>query len=141
MKINIPLFLASAAYLFFLGSCEKAVDDESQIKTIAIRNCTPVTQNEFPVICFDSLLTESRCPNGVACPTSGFAAVKLSMKNGSGQIQVFSLSTLGGTHWPTPPNDTTINGYNIKLVNVFPYPDILALPHPDSYKIEVQITP
>jgi hypothetical protein len=140
MKKYISVFLASSICLIFTEGCKKADEKESQNKTIAIRNCIPVTQTEFPVICFDSL-NDSRCPSGVNCPTSGLAIVKLSMKNGAGLVQVFSLSTLAGTHPPIPPNDTSINGYHIKLVNVFPYPDILALPNPDSYKIEVQITP
>jgi hypothetical protein len=137
MKKNAILILLGVSYLFFSYSCKKVDNNQYQNKTIGIKNCNSISQVQFPVICFDSLITESRCPKGVACPFIGFAAVKLSIKNGAGLMQSFSLSTLSGAY---SPNDTTINGYNIKLVNVFPYPDVLALPNPDSYKVEVQIT-
>lgn len=140
MKKNIFLVVSGLVYLIGTESCSKVNSKEPQNKIIKIRSCASITETEYPVICYDSLITESRCPIGVACPTIGFAVVKLSFKNGAGLTQSFSLSTLAGAQLPMPPNDTTINGFNVKLVNVLPYPDILALPHPDSYKVEVQIT-
>jgi hypothetical protein len=140
IKKNTFLIVSGLVYLIGYESCSKVSSSEHENKIVNVRSCTSITETEFPVICFDSLITESRCPNGVACPWIGYASVKLSIKNGTGVTQSFSLSTLAGAHPPTPPNDTTINGYSVKLMNVFPYPDILALPHPDAFKVELQIT-
>jgi hypothetical protein len=112
--------------IFF--SCKKETTEQTE-KATAVTNefsvnlgscisATNVANTNFK-ICYDSLISESRCPSDVVCVWAGVALVKLSFMQNNITVP-FKLSTLGGSYFS--PKDTTINGVNIKLVNVLPYP-------------------
>lgn len=132
---NLLAFITLAS----LYSCTKS-DTAQQQKGIFSGGCSTITGAGGPMICFDSLITDSRCPNSpsVQCVWEGYAAVWLSIKTPSGISTQFSLSTLNRTLWPIPPNDTLINGYHIKLVNVYPGPQ-LNPPTATKYSVELEI--
>ena len=136
MKKNILLLVAALVCLFVFENCNKTKSNMPQNFIVELGSCNVINQVGTPVICFDSLITDCRCPEDVMCPWAGYAAVKLSMKYNNGSVQKFSLSTLPHTQFP--PNDTTLNGYHIRLVNVFPYPNT-AIPQPDKYRVELQV--
>jgi len=137
-KLHSVTLLAVALVLSFY-SCEKTEDTVSQTRTIEKGGCISITGNAFPSICFDSLITDSRCPADAVCVWAGFAAVRLSIKNDAGIIQQFTLATQGFSNLPIPANDTTINGYHIKVVDVTPYP-ILSAPSQEPKKVKLEIT-
>ena len=128
----LAIFCLTAIY-----SCKKTTNSIlSSNKTIELGGCVAVTGGSLPIVCFESIITDSRCPIGEECIWAGYAAVKLSIKNDAGITQHFSLSTLLYPNYPIPPNDTTISGYHVKLVNLLPYP---GMPSGTS-KVELQIT-
>ncbi len=105
-------------------SCKKTstTKEENKIKSgnIPLYTCSFFSTNANPnfSICYDSLITDSRCPSNVVCVWAGVAIVKLSLTQNNSFVS-FKLSSMGGNYFP--PRDTTINGINIKLVDVTPY--------------------
>jgi hypothetical protein len=113
----------------FLFACKKTdnavTESPEQTATIPINTCNAFTNNTNYSICFDSLISDSRCPidPNILCVWAGVAIVKLSLTQNNSLI-TFKLSTAGGAHFP--PKDTTINGVNIKLLDVQPYPKFIG---------------
>ena len=106
-----------------LISCDKPVEEiVYHFPVIEINHCGDTLINGQTVqICFDSVISDSRCPANANCVWQGESTVKLSMHM-AGVQQSFKLSTLNSP--PTFNNDTTISGYKIKLLSVFPYPGL-----------------
>ncbi len=104
-------------------SCKKTsnaiIANNLQSATIPINTCNFFSTNTNFSICYDSLLRDSRCREPVLCIWKGEVAVKLLFKQNN-NIITFKLgdspNIIGN-----PPNDTTINGVHIKLVDVLPY--------------------
>lgn len=88
--------------------------------------------SEKVYLCFESLLAESRCPVYADCVWQGFALAKFTFKEGGHQHEV-KLSTI--TMQGIPSKDTTISGYNIRLLDISPYPG--NAPVPVSAKVEI----
>lgn len=73
-----------------------------------------------PYICFDSLITDSRCPKDVECIWAGTAQIKVSFhESGNTHRFIMSLQNFPAMGYP---NDTTINGYRVQFVGLLPYP-------------------
>ncbi|MEI9955240.1 MAG: hypothetical protein WDM90_02800 [Ferruginibacter sp.] len=133
--LNLLAFITLAS----LYSCTKSNTAQQQ-KGIFLGGCNSIIGAAGPMICFDSLITDSRCPNSpsIQCVWEGYAAVKLSIKTPSGISTQFSLSTLRRKLSPIPPNDTLINGYHIKLLNLYPDSQINP-PAATKYSVELEI--
>ena len=119
------MYLLSFLAITTIAFCSCKKEDNiviDQNKTIALGNCAFVTAFETPMICFDSLITDSRCPVNAVCIWEGYAAVKLSVVIHTGTVQGITLSTLKDATTSIPPNETVIDGYHIKLLDVTPYP-------------------
>lgn len=85
-------------------------------------------------LCFDTVLEDSRCPDGAVCVWEGNAKVQLALSGiGMGKHSI-ELNT--NQSFPT---DTTINHLNISLVNVVPYPDINTVIKPEDYKVTLSV--
>ncbi|PKL88732.1 MAG: hypothetical protein CVV23_08875 [Ignavibacteriae bacterium HGW-Ignavibacteriae-2] len=67
-------------------------------------------------ISFNDVLEDSRCPINLMCFWEGNARIQLSYELGD-QKKIFNLNTYSGF-----TQDTTINNYNIGLIEVVPYP-------------------
>ena len=102
------------------AACTKANIESSKEKVVALHDCTH--QAIAPYICFDSLVTDSRCPAGAECIWQGTAIVEITFSE-TGNLHHFTMSLKG---FPSLgyPNDTTINGYTIIFTDLKPYPDI-----------------
>lgn len=77
-----------------------------------------VNEVEHLSICFDSVITDSRCPEGAQCFWAGYASAMFKFSHNS-QTSSIRLSTDKKII-----NDTTINGYTISLVGLTPYPKL-----------------
>jgi hypothetical protein len=104
-----------------LISCAKnTVMQQQQYPFVEINQCAQTTINNTSInICFDSLISDSRCPINAICVWQGEATVQFSMTV-NGQQQTFKLST--ADMLPQFRNDTTVFGYHVRLVDVKPYP-------------------
>lgn len=85
-------------------------------------------------ICFDSVVGDSRCPQGAECIWAGNAEVKFKFASANHQTQYFSLNTL-----PSFTNDTIISGYKFTLTELKPYPSVNKVILPGDYKAEIKI--
>jgi hypothetical protein len=119
-------------------ACKKSgyVNTESP-STIQLHTCaTTVFKNSTINLCFDSVLSDSRCPENVVCIQGGGVTCKFSFSINNQGSHPITLST----EWPGS-KDTTLLGYKIELINLTPYPHIPQNPVPDNErKAEVKIT-
>ena len=118
------LFSAALFLVFGLSNCSK--DNEltgdssfnlNDTLELAIDKSAFNNDNQL-TISIDSVLSDSRCPSDVVCIWEGNAEVRFLLNN-DGKKMKFILNSHGGDNYPS---DTTISGYNIKLVELHPYP-------------------
>lgn len=120
MKTKIFLVFTTIA-AFFLSSCQKTGFKPMEKKwEVALNSCSAKATN--PYVCFDSLITDSRCPLGGECIWQGTAIIKVSFSE-NGNFHQIKMSLQG---FPSLgfPSDTTINGYRIIFLDLKPYPDL-----------------
>jgi hypothetical protein len=83
----------------------------------------------------DSVLEDSRCPNGAECIWAGNAKVQLDLIVEGNYHYQFNLNTNGISQ-----RDTTIREINYKLIDVLPYPDIHIKYGYDAYRVKILAT-
>lgn len=88
--------------------------------SLSYHDCVNDLQNKFSV-CFDSLLSDSRCPEGAVCFWEGNAEAKFRFQRFGGDPVLFNLNTYHGF-----TNETVIDGYRIKLVGLTPQASLSA---------------
>ena len=89
-------------------------------------------------LCFDALVSDSRCPANAMCIWQGTAVGKFSFTKNK-QTHTFDLATINMP--PTYHKDTTLLGYKIEFTNLSPYPGTVPNPIPDNQrKAEIKIT-
>ena len=128
-------YLAYFVSLLFYYSCEKEADSKGSFE-IPLNECKEKKfDGETIRLCLDNI-QESRCPSMANCVWAGYAKASFTLKL-KGQDIPFELSTI--TMLPTLRRDTTVLGYKIKLVNIFPYPERTddAI---ENYTAEVEVT-
>ena len=120
-------------------SCEKKGFDTTTSLKITLHTCkNPVISGNQVSICFDSLITDSRCPVYAECIWRGFAAGKFSFSaNGETYHLRLSEFAIHGFF----PKDTIVSGYKVEFTDLEPYPGTVSLPVPDNnIKAEIKIT-
>lgn len=82
---------------------------------------------------FERLVEDSRCPANAMCIWQGMVTVDMKATNRK-ETTMFALSTD-----PAKPERVTASalGYEVTLLNVFPYPGTVENPDPDDYVVEV----
>jgi len=129
--------------LFFLTTfiaCSKSSQfHEPKTASLKSKDCADLYfPNETVKICFDSLLTDSRCPKNAVCIWEGYAAGKFTF-TAKNQTSTFDLSA---THdlSQTYTTDTIIAGYKIEFSDLAPYPDIMDPSTPGDKTAILKIT-
>ena len=137
--ITVIIFFLFAGLFFTCAkphlAAEQEPDDNLQIP---LYQCKSVSLASDATICFDSLLTDSRCPVYVDCVWEGFAAGKFSLTTDFA-VHTFKLATmdLPGLF----SKDTIVAGYKIEFINLTPYPGTVSEPVPDNVrKAELRVT-
>jgi len=137
MKNFFIYFLLIVVVLFFVAGCKKyafkTVDDNS----IALHHCSE-NPAATSYICFDSLITDSRCPAGAECVWQGTAIVQVTFHERQ-QLHTFKMSLKG---FPSLGNssDTTINGHRIVFTDLEPLPSVNSMPEQKEIKATFSIT-
>ncbi|MEO9004893.1 MAG: hypothetical protein ABI288_09160 [Ginsengibacter sp.] len=118
MKNRISLALAIIGLVVLFTACTKANIETGNEKIVALHECTQ--QAADPNICFDSLLTDSRCPKDVECIWQGTALIEVTFsERGNSHQFVMSLKGFPDLGYPS---DTTINGNRIIFIDLKPHP-------------------
>jgi len=138
--MKLFLFIVPAVMILMANSCSKR-DVELREGTIelALKRCGNghIGGNSLR-LCFDSLVSDSRCPANAMCIWQGTATAKFSFTKNN-ETKTFVLSTLDLP--PTYTKDTVLMGYKIEFVNLSPYPGTVSTPVPaDKIKAELKIT-
>ena len=124
---------------FFLSCSKSGVDLTEGTVEMALKGCADgkVSGNNHS-LCFDELISDSRCPANALCIWQGTAVAKFSLtKNDEKYTFVLSTVEMPGTY----NKDTTMFGYKIEFVNLSPYPGTVSAPVPaDQIKAELKIT-
>ncbi|MFT5513278.1 MAG: hypothetical protein ACI8SE_001684 [Bacteroidia bacterium] len=94
--------------------------------------------NEDVCIVLDSVFDDSRCPTGLQCIWEGNAKMRFKFLTATGTY-LFHLDTQPTSN--VYQHDTTINGNNISLVNLGPYPDANSTTKITNYKATIKINP
>jgi hypothetical protein len=129
------------AFLFFMMlSCEKWNEDSSNYNEypdemkfhdpilLGYHECISDYGNRN-TICFDSVITESRCPENVECIWAGEAIVRFRFEKYGKEPRFIDLHT--GT------NDTIIDDYKFSFIDLLPYPNTDHPTSPEDYKAKV----
>ena len=83
-------------------------------------------------ICFDTLLTDSRCPIGVQCFWAGTASIRLIIQNRNDPPVPVDLN-LGN-------RDKIVDGYEISFLELYPYPEYFSgHSKPEKYRAKLVI--
>ena len=134
--LSILLFITLTA---FVNSCSKSGDKfkEGTIE-LKLSGCeNGIVAGDDLKLCFDAVVSDSRCPANAVCIWQGAATATFSFTKNS-KTHHFNLSTI--KMQPSYTKDTVIAGYKIEFINLAPYPGTVADPIPDSQrKAEVNI--
>lgn len=123
--------------IIFLASCKKNAVKAFNDNSLALYDCSSKTT--APYICFDSLITDSRCPQGGECVWRGNATIKVTFHE-RGDVHTFKMC-LKGYPWMGYPSDTLIDSYKIEFIDLTPYPDInVPAPQPSEIRATFNIT-
>lgn len=84
-------------------------------------------------LCFDGVMSDSRCPINANCVWQGIALVNFTF-SANNHSESFTLATNNAMK---PYNtDTVLQGYKIQLINLYPYPGEVG----SEVKAEVKIS-
>ena len=138
--MKLFLYIVPAILILMANSCSKKdVELREGTVEIALKRCGSgeIGGNNLR-LCFDSLLSDSRCPANAMCIWQGTATAKFSFTKDN-ETASFVLSTLDMP--PTYTKDTILMGYKIEFINLSPYPGTVPQPVPaDKIKAEIKIT-
>lgn len=129
MKL-VPLIIL-IAFSAFLTACEKSVDPETSLD-IRLHDCAgTIFSGDDTHLCFDSVISDSRCPANLVCIWQGMAEVQLTLIKHS-NTHVFKLAL---------SSDTTLAGYKIELLELNPYPGLPpTIPPSNEIRAKVKVT-
>ena len=99
---------------------------------IAYRNEVTI-ESEGVVIGFDSLLEDSRCPEGATCVWEGNGRVRISFRQNKNKPRYAELNT------GLKPKVAFFGQYAVQLVELSPYPVLNQPLEPEDYRITVKL--
>jgi hypothetical protein len=91
--------------------CDFAYNDTIKLK---YKSCLNDYSNHT-TFCFDSVLTDSRCPENLICIWGGEAIVRFKIVNDRNSLLFIDL--------PTGTIDTIVSDYKISFIDLYPYPN------------------
>jgi hypothetical protein len=99
-------------------------------------------------ITFDSIVSDERCPSDIECAASGPVTVSLSVQQGEGAPNDFTLQTFTDQTGRSPnvqfegvTNRAEVGDYAIQIASVTPYPQNLTTKiDPSQYRVSLLIS-
>lgn len=125
----------SMVFLFaflMLASCNMTSDYIKYDKSfdLSYGKCVS-TRNGMVSVCFDSVISESRCPDGAMCVWAGEAIARFRIRI-DGDYKTVDLSTY-------LKKDTLMHGYKFMFINLSPYPSIDKQIRPKDYTARIMV--
>ena len=134
---NLLLFLLLITGFLSFFACNKADDDTPQLNRIFTLKIEETATFDDPELALtaDSIVSDSRCPNGAVCVWEGLVEVTFTFTTDDTDYSV-NLTL----HADNPQKaETRIAGYTLRLVTVNPYPDIDHPISPEEYILSLVI--
>lgn len=130
--MKISQYLTAILFFFLLSSlgCKKETITQEydylegpDNYIVRINECKDIAEGVS--ICYLSLIEDSRCPEDVVCFWSGVAVIKVRFKANL-KTNEFNMIIPGpiGPRFENASQDTTIDNYHIKFVDLFPRPRV-----------------
>jgi hypothetical protein len=132
VKQILSILISSFAMILIFNKCSKSKWENGKY-TLKAGGCTTGNVNHYKV-CFQKLITESRCPEGAMCVWQGYAQAEFLFTDGQQSI-TFNLATIDGRELR---KDTIINNIKVSLIDIIPYPAIHN-PSPSPVKAIIEI--
>ena len=115
-----------------LFNCNKDTNLDTIQYDLKIDKCLNISDTVYE-LCLESI-NDSRCPSDVVCVWGGDAVVNFKL-NSNTENKSFTLQTHKSFQ-----QDTLINGLNIKLLGVSPYPVSTTPTNQSDYSVELSIS-
>jgi len=87
--------------------------------------------NRQVYICFDSVISDSRCPDGAECVWAGEATTRFKIEKYNNEPVYFNLKE--------GEKDAIVGGYHIAFIKLLPYPTVGSQIKPGDYKARIVI--
>lgn len=96
---------------------------------LSLKDCVDVSNQEFSV-CFDSVLSDSRCPIDAVCVWAGEANARFKIvpKNGD---SFFTDLKIG--------QEATVLGFTVTFIDLTPFPELNRITKPEEYKARINM--
>jgi hypothetical protein len=119
-----------------LSACKKTGQKKSDYPFIYLQRCINKTFGDDQVqLCFDAVVSDSRCPTNAVCIWEGVAVAKFTfIKDGDSHPLTLSTQALNVPY----AKDTTVEGYKIEFVDLRPHP-VAGEDPPHSNQINAQV--
>lgn len=132
--ILLSLIICSCSNRGELGSITSA--DYNREITVPVNGSVKTTDNRY-TLRFDSVITDSRCPDGAMCFWSGVAGIRLIVSEVTPIHKTLELYTLNSGNW----SDSAIyKDIKVRLLQLSPYPSITEKFQYDSYRAKIVIS-
>lgn len=135
--------LIIAFILFFASGCSQLADLNVNIVydepyEINVKTISKTIDSQY-FVKFDSVLNDSRCPQGAVCVWEGYAKVRFIISDSikGGQSQPIELFTLQQNEMS---NEAFYKNIKIKLIELTPYPSIKSEPKYGKYRAKIIIS-
>ena len=134
-KIVLAVLVLSICTLF---ACKKNKDGRSQYPFVYLNDCITKTFSHDRVrLCFNEIISDSRCPKGMYCIWEGAVVAKFTFTSNNND-HILTLAT-NPLNLPMS-KDTVVDGYRIEFIDLQPEKVQGTTPPPSQVRAEVKIT-
>lgn len=129
-------FLSVCILLMAFYSCSENQDDNNQLNlkvSLNLKECVDISEVGAK-ICLDSIVGDSRCPDGVVCVWEGDGIARFSIQK-TGDVKYFELHTQTNFR-----RDTIIDGLKISLENLTPHPEVGSEIDQKNYTVLINVS-
>lgn len=127
--------------LLILAACEGLSDinyDEEYM--IPVAKTVKTVDNTY-IIHFDSVLTDSRCPQGAECFWEGIAGVRFTISDKGLSSNIVKLYTISSINKQMEWSDSVVSkNLKIKLIDLTPYPSLNLKFNYSDYRAKIKIS-
>ncbi|MHB9056334.1 MAG: hypothetical protein ACYC2P_09335 [Paludibacteraceae bacterium] len=132
--ILLSFIICSCSNMSELGSITSA--DYNREITVPVKGSVKTKDNRY-TLRFDSVVTDSRCPDGAMCVWSGVAGIKMIVSEITLTPKTLELYTLNNGNWS---DSAVYKDIKIRLLLLSPYPSITEKFQYDSYRAKIVIS-
>ncbi|VBB46368.1 hypothetical protein TRIP_D390034 [uncultured Paludibacter sp.] len=133
----MKIFSIISCFLIFFVGCESIKDfNYNDEYIIQVTKSVKSADNQYEIR-FDSVFTDSRCPEGAVCVWEGVAGARFTISEINSSSKTVELYTLNNNQWS---DSAVYNNLKIKLLELNPYPSVNSPIKYSDYKAKIKIS-